>query len=326
MKEPVRWSGRPTELTKVRQTKEHVMSMKIPIFWEQFAEDMYLKEMPSANLSVCQFAPFSFARVWSEQGLPEITRGKDAARDYMVTLQLRDIPFAEQFQGSRKVSARSHPAGAVSVLSLEDRPRVFLPSPFDTLILGLSQKALDEVAYSHRVPRVDRLVWPFGHTDLVVNHLGHVLVSTLQQPSHTSPFFIDHVMHALHFHFVCSFGGIRQAVGATMGLLTPHQMRKATEFLEAHLEGDINLQQVAEKCDLSVSHFARSFRQTCGKPPYRWLIERRLDKAQDLMANTRKPIADIAIQCGFTDQSGFNRSFKRMYGVTPGFWRRTKLR
>nr|WP_236657584.1 AraC family transcriptional regulator [Acidisarcina polymorpha] len=80
---------------------------------------------------------------------------------------------------------------------------------------------------------------------------------------------------------------------------------------------------MAETCEFSLSHFARAFRQTFGKPPYRWLIERRIDKAQDLIAKSRLPIADIAIQCGFTDQSGLNRSFKRIHGVTPGTWWRT---
>ena len=86
--------------------------------------------------------------------------------------------------------------------------------------------------------------------------------------------------------------------------------------------GDVDLEQVAAVCDLSLSHFARAFRQTYGKPPYRWLIERRIDKAKDLLMNTRLPLSDIAVRCGFTDQSGFNRSFKRMYGITPGIWRR----
>jgi len=103
-------------------------------------------------------------------------------------------------------------------------------------------------------------------------------------------------------------------------------MRKATEFLGAHLDGNIDLQQVAEACDLSVSHFARAFKQTFRRPPYKWLIERRVDSARDLMTNSRLPLADIAIQCGFADQSALNRSFKRIHGVAPGIWRRGMAR
>jgi AraC-like DNA-binding protein len=75
-------------------------------------------------------------------------------------------------------------------------------------------------------------------------------------------------------------------------------MRRATEFLEAHLDGDISLRRVAEICDLSLSHFARAFKYTFRKPPYQWLLERRIEKARDLLLNSRLPLADIAIRCG----------------------------
>jgi AraC-like DNA-binding protein len=300
------------------------LSTSNPAFWDQFAAGMYLKEMPTAELCISELAPLSFGRIRSEEGLPEVTRGEGAARDYMVALQLTEIPFIEQYLGNKKVSQGFYPVGGVSVLPFEERPRIFLPGPFDTLVLHVTQNALDEIAYSHRVPRVDRLVWPFGHPDPVVNNLGQTLVSTLQQPTHASKLFVNHVLHALNSHFVCSYGGIRQSAKHVQGGLTAQQVRRATEFLDAHLDADIDLQQVAETCELSVSHFARAFRQTFGKPPYRWLIERRIDKARDLMAHSRLTIAEVAIQCGFTDQSGLNRSFKRVHGVTPGTWRRTK--
>jgi len=294
----------------------------IPTFWGEFAKGMYVKEMPSAKLVVSQFAPFSFGRISSEEGLPAVTRAEVAARDYIVVLQLADIATFELFLGNRRVLHGSYPVGGVCAHSLEERPTIYLQNPFDSLVFHITQASLDEVAASHRVPRVDRLSWLFGRPDPVVHHLGHVLLATLDQQNHASRFFVDHVLHALHCHFVCNYGGITLAARPVQGGLSALQMRKATEFLNTHLDGDVDLQQVAAVCDLSLSHFARAFRQTYGKPPYRWLIERRIDKAKDLLMNTRLPLSDIAVRCGFTDQSGFNRSFKRMYGITPGIWRR----
>jgi AraC family transcriptional regulator len=294
-----------------------------PGFWGRFAEGMYVSEMPSARLVVSELEPFAFGRIWSAEGLPEVTRGGEAARDHMVAIQLEDAPVVEQFLGSKKVSEGFYPAGGVSVLSFEDRPRVFVPGAFDTLVLHIPQAALDEVATSHRLSRVDRLRWPLGKPDPVVLHLGHALLGTLEQPNHSSRFFVDHVLHALHSHFVCSYSRTPRESTPVRGGLTALQTRRATEFLETHLDGNVDLQQVAEVCDLSLSHFARAFRQTFGKPPYRWLIERRINKATELLRSTRLPIPDIAVRCGFTDQSGFNRSFKRIYGISPGVWRRS---
>jgi AraC-like DNA-binding protein len=243
-------------------------------------------------------------------------------RGHIVVLQLKPIPFIEQFYGRKKVSSGPYPVGGVSAIDLTEEPAVLLPNPFDALVLYVTQAALDEVAYAHRAPRVQQLVWPQGGFDSVVHHLGQPLVSALERPLHASKIFLDHVLQALNSHFVCSYGGVRMSAPQFRGGLSSLQMRRATELLEAHLDGDIALQQVAEACELSVSHFSRAFKQTFRTPPYRWLIERRVDRARDLMTNSRLPLADIAIRCGFADQSALNRSFKRIHGVTPGIWRR----
>ena len=214
----------------------------------------------------------------------------------------------------------------VSVLDLQERPAIALRNPFDTLVLHVTQSALDEIAHAHRMPRAEPLASTFGHLDPLVLNLGQTLVSSLEQPDHVSKIFLDHVLHALNSHLVCSYGGVRISASHSRGGLSAQQMRSATDFLEAHLDGNIGLQQVAEACGLSLSHFARAFKQTFRRPPYNWLIERRVDRAKELMMTSRLPLMDIAIRCGFADQSALNRSFKRIHGITPGIWRRKTIR
>jgi AraC family transcriptional regulator len=296
----------------------------VPTVWDRLAEGMYLKNSPTAEVRLSELASFSFGRFQSSEGLPEIARPVVGELGYIVALQLRAIPFLEQFLGNKKVSSGFYPIGGVSAIDLREEPACLLPHPFDALVLYITQAALDEVAYDHQAPRVERLVWPLGHLDPVVYHLGKTLLSTLEQPQHTSKIFLDHVLHALNCHFVCSYGGVKIPARQFRGGLSSLQMRRATELLDAHLDGKIALQQVAEACDLSVSHFSRAFTTTFHRPPYQWLTERRVDRARDLMMNTRLPLADIATRCGFADQSALNRFFKRIHGVTPGMWRRRK--
>lgn len=299
---------------------------EVPTVWNQLAETMHLKDAPTANVKLSEHASFSFGRFQSSAGLPEISRPITGQKGFIVALQLKPIPFIEQFYGTTKVSSGSYPIGGVSAINLRDEPAVLLPHPFDALVLYVTQAALDEVAYSHGVQRVEQLVWPLGHSDPVVYHLGKVLLSSLEEPQHASELVVDHVLRALNCHLVCSYGGVRITAQQFRGGLSSSQKRKATELLEANLDGKIALHEVAEACDLSVGHFARAFRQTFRRPPYQWLTERRVDKARDLMTNSRLPLADIAIQSGFADQSAFNRTFKRLHGVAPGIWRRTTTR
>jgi AraC family transcriptional regulator len=301
-------------------------SAEVPTVWNQLAETMRLKDSPAADVWLSERASFRFARLQTSQGLPEVARPVVGEHGYIVALQLKALPFVEQFFGNKKVSSGLYPVGAVSAINLEDEPACRIPHPFDALVLYVTQASLDEVAYTHQAPRVDRLAWPLGAFDPVVYHLGKSFLASQEQPHRTSKIFSDHLLHALNCHFVCSYGGVTLSAPRFRGGLSSLQMRRATELLDAHLDGKIALQQVADACELSLSHFARAFKHTFRRPPYKWLTERRVDKARDLMTNSRLPLADIAAQCGFTDQSALNRSFKRIYGVTPGIWRRRSTR
>jgi AraC-like DNA-binding protein len=59
-------------------------------------------------------------------------------------------------------------------------------------------------------------------------------------------------------------------------------------------------------------------------PAHRFLIQKRIETAKSLIVHTEKPLLDIALECGFTDQSAFNRSFRALVGTTPGTWRRER--
>jgi AraC family transcriptional regulator len=299
---------------------------EVPTVWNRLAETMYLKDSATAEVRLSERASFRFGRLRSSEGLQEVARPVVGERGYIVVLQLKAIPFLEQFLGKKKVSSGYYPIGAVSAIDLQEQPAVMLPHPFDTVILYVTQDALDEVAYAHGAPQAEGLVWPPGAFDSVVYHLGKTLLSSLEQPDHTSKIFLDHILHALNCHLVCSYGGVTRSAPRFLGGLSALQMRRATELLVAHLDGNIALRQVAEACELSVSHFARAFKKTFLRPPYKWLTERRVDMARDLMTNSRLPLADIAVQCGFADQSALNRSFKRIHGITPGIWRRRTTR
>jgi AraC family transcriptional regulator len=75
----------------------------------------------------------------------------------LVALQLKAIPFIEQFFGNKKVSSGSYPIGGVSAIDLQDEPAVLLPNPFDALVLYVTQAALDEIAYAHQASQVEHL-------------------------------------------------------------------------------------------------------------------------------------------------------------------------
>lgn len=109
---------------------------------------------------------------------------------------------------------------------------------------------------------------------------------------------------------------------APRGGLAPWQIERAKETMMSDLETTPTLHCIAAACGLSASHFSRAFRRSVGIPPLAWLSEQRIATAKRLIDTTDTVLADIAITCGFADQSHFTRVFSRVMGVSPGVWRR----
>jgi AraC family transcriptional regulator len=59
-------------------------------------------------------------------------------------------------------------------------------------------------------------------------------------------------------------------------------------------------------------------------PPHRWLLARRIERAQELLLHSALSLDRIAAACGFADQSHFSRVFSRQIGIAPSAWRRQR--
>jgi AraC-like DNA-binding protein len=215
--------------------------------------------------------------------------------------------------------------GSVSILSLEQEPSMYLGSAFDMVQFYVSRAALDEFADENEGCRCETLSWPFGKVDSRLKNLALCLLPVLERPEVASELYVDHLVLAAHAYIARTYGGIQPAPSVVRGGLAPWQLNRATEMLKANLDGQIALSQVAGECKLSVSHFVRAFKQTVGEPPYRWLLQQRMDAAKELLLHSGLPMVEIALKCGFADQACFIRAFRKLLGTTPGEWRRMRM-
>ncbi|HEX4269452.1 MAG TPA: AraC family transcriptional regulator [Steroidobacteraceae bacterium] len=109
------------------------------------------------------------------------------------------------------------------------------------------------------------------------------------------------------------------------GGLARWQARRALTYIDAHLESRLDVPMLARLVSFSKSHFSRAFKQSLGLPPMTYVKMRRIERAKELMTSTDQQLTEIALICGFADQSHLNRSFRRVLGVSPGRWRRTNV-
>ena len=104
--------------------------------------------------------------------------------------------------------------------------------------------------------------------------------------------------------------------------LTPRRWREIAEFIDTHLGMPLTIVDLASRVGLSPSHFSRAFSAILKVTPHCYLMSRRVSKAQELLAFSNMPVADIALVAGFADQSHLSRRFREQVGLTPSSFRR----
>jgi AraC family transcriptional regulator len=104
------------------------------------------------------------------------------------------------------------------------------------------------------------------------------------------------------------------------GALSARQAQRVIDYLDANLDAEVTLADLAALVHLSPGHFSTLFKGAVGMTPHQCLITRRIARAKALLADKRKPITDIALECGFASPSHFSASFRRHVGTSPTNW------
>ena len=99
------------------------------------------------------------------------------------------------------------------------------------------------------------------------------------------------------------------------------RVKRAADYIDAHLGGPITLAELAEATGLTRMHFAAQFRIATGYRPHEYLLRKRIERACDLLGTSDAALVDIALSIGFQTQAHFTTVFKRFMGETPHRWR-----
>lgn len=239
---------------------------------------------------------------------------------FWLPLQKSSLSFCDLDGGA---SALHLPAGSLTLIDLNAANRVAVNGPFDSLVFYLSGALLNEIANEAQAG-------PFAGfarashellDDPVAHNLGRALLPALARPLEADAWFVSHVCWALCCHLAHQHGRFHERPPVRGGL-TPRELRRAKEILQADLGKRLSLDQLARECGLSRSHFARAFRQSTGSAPHQWLMAQRVERAQALLRRSRAPLRELARACGFVDASHFSRVFRGTTGMTPSDYRR----
>jgi len=138
-----------------------------------------------------------------------------------------------------------------------------------------------------------------------------------------------HCAEALRVAIAVRFAGLRAAEAAAAAgpsgrpvrALQKWRLKRVFEYVDVNLSNKITLLDLAAVAGLSRMHFASQFRMATGLRPHEFVLRRRVQRAEELLRDSRMAIVEIALTVGFQTQAHFTTVFKRFAGCTPRQWR-----
>jgi AraC family transcriptional regulator len=137
--------------------------------------------------------------------------------------------------------------------------------------------------------------------------------------------FLDSVEQALAVALVNDYAVRHHSLQTHRGGLGSARLRRIKEFIDAKIEDDLTLCEMAQAVELSPAYFSRMFRKSTGETPHQFLLRRRLERAKKMLRSADERVLDVAVACGFKSQQHFAQVFRHVCRVTPTEYRREFL-
>jgi AraC family transcriptional regulator len=134
--------------------------------------------------------------------------------------------------------------------------------------------------------------------------------------------FLDSVEQALAAALVAGYAVRRRTVRTYRGGLGTARLRRIKELVQARIEDEFSLVELAQSVELSTAHFARMFRKSTGETPHQFVLHQKVERAKELLRSADARVVDVAVACGFKTQQHFAQVFRHVCGSSPTEYRR----
>jgi AraC family transcriptional regulator len=275
---------------------------------------------------------FACERFWPESlcvaivsgDVPEFVRFRAAW--HVLSFLLKGETRANWRRGQHEVRRVCRP-GTVSITPSGDEQEFRCSGFVEVLGWGIDPVFVQSIAERE----LDR---PCGSLEIIALHggvddrlweLGRRMAAELESPRYASRLYFDTLNTQLAICLVRDHSSLVTHGDVARQRIEDLRIRKAIDFIHANLSWNITLEELAEETNLSPGYLVAAFKQATGRPPHRYLLEQRIERAKVLLADPNQIITQIALDVGFSSQSHLTTVFRRLTGLTPNAYRKEVL-
>ncbi|MEN9519645.1 MAG: hypothetical protein RLZZ381_2233 [Cyanobacteriota bacterium] len=170
-------------------------------------------------------------------------------------------------------------------------------------------------------PATITLIDRFAIRDFLLEQLILTLYQELEHQNSHNSLYVESLQNLVAVHLLQYHCSVKILDPVENGRLSKSKLRQVLDYIQANLERDLSLAELAAVVKLSSHHFGKLFKQSIGVSPYQYVLKCRVEKAKKLLVNEQLSIVEVGQQVGFYDQSHFNNVFRRYTNLTPRQYR-----
>jgi len=190
------------------------------------------------------------------------------------------------------------------------------------IVMSFDNRVLEQSGTEEdRVWKGSSLVLHLGMRDVQLQCLLSAVEEELRSGCHSGSLYLRQLGGALMSYLIRRYSTAVEASHPLSEGLPAIRLRTVLDHIHTHLEDSLTVVELAGMVSMSPQHFANLFRQSTGLAPHRYVLGRRIERAQHLLSTTDLSLSEITLESGFASQSHFTDVFHRMLGTTPRRYR-----
>ena len=217
-----------------------------------------------------------------------------------------------------KLKTETRNIGDIAIIPADISHRCNWNASVQFMVLAMEPALLKQVGVDWvNCDRIELIPRFMTAQDTLIQGIFSALRQELETGGFGGTLLVDSLKTALAIHLLRNYSNTTPKLSSYCDGLSSVKLTLVTDFINAHLDQDLRLTEIAALAQISPYHFLRLFKKSMGITPHQYILQSRIDKAKNLLQSSDLSIADIAVRVGFCDQSHLTRCFKRILRVTP---------
>jgi AraC family transcriptional regulator len=229
------------------------------------------------------------------------------------------IPVVWQSEG--KKGSKMVESGSIFLVTRGTEDAISFVKPVKRILVNLESNLLRRALPENDTGGDVEFINQWGVSDPQVEYILRALAADLEAGNPAGRLFGESLLCALAVHLQSRYAVISPNIPKPRHGLPRARLSRVVEYIEAHIDQEIVLTELAALAGMSAHYFSELFKQSVHVSPHQYVLRRRIERARNLLGDPAITVFEAAVRSGFADQSHFTKIFRRVVGVTPTGYR-----